>query len=139
MSLEVLFTITDEMRACKTRFWKAMETNPLCDPEHITVTAAVQMTGEKKLNSWWNKPNFEKWFTAGDEYELKLTSAKFDAVDALHQIASDIKAPASARVAAAKHILDHAGKSTKEDDSLEKLLKQIAGTSSLEELKKFKK
>jgi len=88
--IEIVLNVNAEMRACKTRFWKALEANPICDPEHVTLTAAEQLTGEKKLKAWWQKPGFDKWFTAGDEYEVKLTSAKFSAIDTLIDIMSKL-------------------------------------------------
>jgi len=135
--LELLLNVTDEMRDTKTRFWKALESNPICDADHVTLVAAEQLTQQKKLKAWWNKPGFVQWFTAGDEYEIKLGSAKFTAVDALMEILTNPDSPASARVAAAKLIMDHAKTAEKEDPALEKLLEKIAGVNNIEDLQRY--
>lgn len=135
--LEVMINVTPEMRECKTRFWQTLEVNPICDPEHVTLAAALQLTKQKKLEAWWRKPGFVSWFSAGDEYEVKLSSAKFSAIEALVEIIQNPDSPASARVAAAKQVMDHAKNAEKEDSSVEKLLDKIAGVNNIEELNKF--
>lgn len=137
--LELLLNVSTEMRVCKTRFWKALDVNPICDPDNITLAAAMQLTGEKKLKAWFEKPGFIKWFSAGDEYEVRLGSAKFTALDALLDVLQNPDSPASARVSAAKHVMDYAKNVEQEDPALEKLLDKIAGVSSAEDLQKYLK
>lgn len=139
MTLELLLNISPEMRDCKTQFWRALEANPICDPDHVTLAAVMQLTNNKKVKSWWEKPKFAEWFCAGDEFEIKLSSAKFSALDALLEIASNPDSPASARVAAAKQILDHAKAMEKENPAMENLLDKIAGVNNIEDLKKYLK
>ena len=135
--IELHLNISPEMRDCKTQFWKALESNPICDPDHVTLAAVLQLTGNKKVTGWWDKPRFAEWFCAGDEFEIKLSSAKFSALEALLEIASNPDSPASARVAAAKQILDHARVMDKENPAMEKLLDKIAGVNNVEDLKKY--
>jgi len=137
--LELMLNITPEMRDCKTRFWKMLEGNPICDPDHVTLAAVQQLTGDKKVKVWWEKPAFVKWFTAGDEYEVKLSSAKYTAVDALLDIMMNPDSPASARVAAAKTVMEHAKTAEKEDPALEKMLEKIAGVNNISDLQKYLK
>lgn len=137
--LELMLNITPEMRDLKTQFWKAIEVNPVCDPNHVTLAAVLQITGNKKVTGWWEKPRFAEWFCAGDEFETKLSSAKYSALDALLEIASNPDSPASARVAAAKQILDHARTVEKENPAMEKLLDKIAGAKTVEDLQKYLK
>jgi len=137
--LELMLNVNSEMRACKTRFWKALEANPICDPDNVTLAAALQLTGEKKLSGWFQKPGFVKWFSAGDEYEIKLGSAKYTALDALLDVLQNPASPASARVAAAKQVMDHAKNIEKEDPTVEKLLDKIAGVNKVEDLQKYLK
>lgn len=137
--LELMLQVTEEMRACKTRFWKMLDSNPICDPEHITLAAVQQLTGEKKLKGWWEKPAFVSWFTSGDEYEVKLSSAKFSAVDALMDVLMNPDSPASARVAAAKIIMDHAKAAEKDDPALENMLQKISGVNNISDLQKYLK
>ena len=134
-----MLNITPDMRECKSRFWKALEANPICDPDYVTLAAAEQLTGERKLKAWWEKPEFAKWFAAGDEYEIKLTSAKFSAIDTLIEIMRNPDSPASARVAAAKQVMDHAKTIEKDDQTVEKLLDKIAGINKVEDLQKYLK
>lgn len=135
--IELHLHINHEMRDCKTRFWKALEVNPICDPDHVTLAAVQQLTQSKKVESWWKKPGFVEWFQAGDEYEVKLTSAKFSAIDTLLEIMGNPDAPASSRVAAAKQVMDHAKSMDKENPAVEKLLDRIAGIDKVEDLQKY--
>ncbi len=125
------------MRVCKTRFWNAMQINPMCDPDHVTLAAALQLTNEKKLKAWWEKPGFSKWFSTEDEFETKVSVSKFTAIDTLVDVMMNPDSAASARVAAAKQILDFSLKLEKPDDKLEEMLKKITGASSAEDLKKY--
>lgn len=129
------------MRLCKTRFWKALEINPICDPKSVTLTAALHLTGEDKLKSWWQKPGFTKWFCDGDEYDTRLRAAKYTAIDTLLDLMMNPDTPASSRVAAAKQVMDHAKSHESENrvKDLEKLLEKIAGVNSPEELQRFLK
>jgi hypothetical protein len=135
--IELLLNVNEEMRLTKTKFWRALNVNPICDPSHITLQAALQLTNEKKLKSWWEKPGFVVWFTEGEEYETKLAAAKFSAIDTLLDVMGNPDSPASARVAAAKQVMDHAKQADKEDPALEKLLEKIAGVNNIEDLKKY--
>jgi len=137
--IELILNVNSDMRICKTRFWTAMQTNPICDPEHVTLAAALQLTGEKRLESWWEKPGFKKWFCAEDEFEVKLSSAKYMAIDTLLDVMSNPDTAPSARVAAAKEVLANANKTENDDKNLEKLLEKIAGVSKIEDLKKYLK
>lgn len=138
--IELVLNINNDMRLCKTKFWKAMQTNPMCDPDHVSLVAALQLTGEKRLEAWWEKPGFKKWFCANDEFEIKLSSAKYMAIDTLLDVMSNPDVAPSARVAAAKEVLSTAqkveGDGTKD---LEELLIKIAGVSNKEDLKKYLK
>ena len=137
--LELMLNITPEMRECKTRFWKALESNPICDPNHVSLPAVMQLTKHKKLKSWWEKPGFEEWFTAGDEFEVKVASAKHTALDTMMEIMANPDSPASARVTAAKQVMDYARSMEKEDPAIEKLLDKIAGVNNIEDLQKYVK
>lgn len=139
MAIELLLNITPEMRDCKSKFWRALHTNPICDPEHVSLAAAEQLTKNRKLKGWWQRPGFVSWFCDEHEYETKLASAKFDAVDALLDIVKNPDSPASARVAAAKQIMDHSKSVDKDDSGVEKLLEKIAGVNNVEDLQKFLK
>ncbi len=137
--LELILNISPEMRLCKSHFWNAMQTTPICDPDKVTLAAAMQLTGEKKLTAWWDRPGFESWFCMGEEFDVKLDSLKYQALDALQDILRSPDAPASAKVAAAKHIMDHASKEDSTVKKLEEMLKNIAGNNDIEELKKLAK
>ena len=139
MAIELLLNITTEMRDCKSLFWRRLESNPICDPDHVTLAAAEALTKNKKLKGWWSKPAFVSWFVTGDEFEVKMTSAKFSAVDVLTDIMCDPDSPASARVAAAKQIMDYAKGMDKEGAAVEKLVEKIAGVNNIEELQKYLK
>ena len=127
------------MRHCKTRFWINLKNNPICDPDHITLTAATQLTKEKKLKAWWEKPGFAEWFGVEDEFEVKVASAKFSALETMIDVMNNPDTPASARVAAAKTVIDQAKQAEKDDGSLEELLKQISGVKNIEDLQKYLK
>jgi hypothetical protein len=137
--VELLLNVNEEMRLTKVKFWKALETNPLCDPNHINLNIATQLTGEKKLKSWWEKPGFVAWFSEGEEYETKVSAGKFSAIDTLLDVMTNPDAPASARVTAAKYMIDHAKQLEKDDPALEKVLDKIAGVNNVEDLQKFLK
>ena len=131
--------ITPDMRDAKTRFWKALEVNPICDPDHVSLAAAMQLTKEPRIKAWWEKPGFSNWFSAGNEYEVKLSSAKCSAIDTLLDVMGNPETPASARVAAAKAVMEHAKALEKDDSSVENLLEKIAGVNNVEDLKKYLK
>jgi hypothetical protein len=90
-----------------------------------------------ELKGWFEKPGFVKWFADSEEYETKLAAAKFSAIDTLLDVMGNPDSPASARVAAAKQVMDHAKQAAKEDPALEKLLEKISGVNNVEDLKKY--
>ena len=135
--IDLVLNVTADMRLAKTKFWKAMQTNPICDPAHVSLSAALQLTSENRLKAWWEKPGFKKWFGAEDEFEIKLDSAKYCAIDTLLDVMSNPDTAASARVAAAKEVLASVAKMNSSGEDLQKILEKIANVTSIEDLKKY--
>lgn len=138
MALELVLNVTPQMREIKSNFWLAFNSNPICDPDHITLAAAEKLTKSQKLSDWWEKPGFRKWFTTENEFEIKLVSAKHAALDTLVDVMQNPDCPAASRVAAAKQVLEHSKTINKSED-MEKMLEKIAGVSNVKELEQYLK
>ena len=137
--IELMLNISTEMRLCKSHFWNAMDITPVCDPDNVTLAAAMQLTGEDKLKIWWERPGFAKWFGMGDEYEVQLEALKHAALATLGDVMANPDSPASAKVAAAKQVMDHASREDSTIKKLEEMLKSVSGNNNIEELKKLTK
>ena len=137
--IELVLNISPAMREAKSKFWMGLKSNPICDPEHISLTAATTLTKEKRLKTWWDKPGFKEWFANEHEFEINLESAKHIALNALVDVMQNPDSPASAVVSAAKQIMEQANKSTKTEDDTIKLLEKIAGITDITELQKLAK
>jgi hypothetical protein len=106
----VQFHPTPEQRDAKSAFWLAVQSNPVVDLAHITMAGIIHMTGQSKVEKWWSQPGFQEWFTNREEFRMKLESATHMAIGVLMEIMGNPDANAAARVAAAKMVIEAAGK-----------------------------
>jgi transcriptional regulator with AAA-type ATPase domain len=107
------FLPTPEQRDAKSAFWLALEDNPVADPRTITALGAVNLTNQPKVEKWWSVEGFPQWFLNKEEFRMQLESAAYMALSTLMEILHNPDANASARVAAAKLVIEASGKSVK--------------------------
>lgn len=87
----------------------------------ITAAAKAAGVGERTLRRWLAEPAFRDAYAAARREAMQQASARlqdsaFAAVETLRQLAADENVPASARVAAARAILEQAARAAETED-----------------------
>lgn len=106
---EVVFIPTPPMRRVKAAYLAATAENPITNTDP-SLEAALQVTGETRLRQWWSTPGFRSWFSNRDEFRQRVEYLANLALDAIEDILLDGDANPAARNAAAKLMIEAAGK-----------------------------
>lgn len=119
-----------EQRKVKESFWVRFTENPVCEPTHITLSIVLQLVGDPRLDRWWNHPGFKEWFRNQEEFRERAATMAHLALDTLQSILLNELAQPSARVNAAKLVLEISQKMPQKqaeiryrDDSIGKMSK----------------
>lgn len=107
---ELTYLPTPEQRKAKSAFYARFNDNPICDPEDISLSIAQQFCPDYRLPKWWKLEGFPAWFRNKDEFRQRMEYLAQLALDSLESILADPKAQGSAKVNAAKLIMEVARK-----------------------------
>lgn len=107
---ELTYLPTPEMRRAKGAFWARFNDNPICDPEDISLATAMRFSPDNRLSKWWALPGFRDWYRNRDEFRQRMEYLAQLALDTLETILVDPLAQGSAKVNAAKLIMEVARK-----------------------------
>lgn len=107
---ELTYIPTPEQRKAKSAFWTRFHENPLCEPADISLSLALQLAGDGRLSRWWSDPGFSEWFRNADEFRQRLEYLANLSLDTLEYVLVDPKAQSSAKVNAAKLLMEAARK-----------------------------
>lgn len=103
---ELTYLPSPEQRKAKSAFWAKFNDNPLCDPEDISLAISKQFCSDRRLDNWWKFEGFKEWFRNKDEFRQRMEYLAQLSLDALESILADPKAQGSAKVNAAKLIME---------------------------------
>lgn len=133
---EVVFIPTPAMRKVKAAYLAATSENPLLVGQDPTAASVQQVTGDTRVSKWWSTPGFRDWFSNRDEFRQRVEYLANLALDTIEDILLDGEANASARNAAAKLMIEAAGKLPK-GTSTEKYADEQISSMSKAELEQF--
>jgi hypothetical protein len=103
---DMVYVPTPTQRQVKAAYWAVWGDNPTTDSNSITLAAVMQITNDGRVSKWWSQPGFREWFTNRDEFRQRTEYLAHIALDTLEQLLVDPDANASARVNAAKLLLE---------------------------------
>lgn len=107
---EITYLPGPEQRKAKSAFWTKFNDNPICDPEDVSLAVAIRFSGDGRLSRWWSTPGFRDWFQNKDEFRQRIEYLVNLSLDSIEDILLDPKAQTSARVNAAKLLMEVARK-----------------------------
>lgn len=107
---ELTYLPTPEQRKAKSAFWARFNENPICDPSQISLSIALRFAGDNRISRWWPQTGFREWFQNSDEFRQRLEYLANLALDSIEHILADPRAQASAKVTAAKLVMEVARK-----------------------------
>lgn len=107
---ELTYLPSAEQRRAKSSFWSRFNDNPICDPSEISLAIALRFVADGRLSRWWSQDGFKEWFRNGEEFRHRVEYLAHLALDALENVLIDPKAQGSARVNAAKLLMEVARK-----------------------------
>lgn len=107
---ELTYLPSPEQRKAKSGFWARFHENPLCDAQDITLAMALKVGGDGRVSRWWSEPGFRDWFRNADEFRQRLEYLVNLSLDTLEHVLVDPKAQGSAKVNAAKLLMEVARK-----------------------------
>lgn len=107
---ELTYLPTPEQRKAKSGFWAKWQENPLCDPADISLALALRFGGDTRLSRWWGQEGFADWFRNADEFRQRIEYLANLSLDSLEFVLVDPKAQSSAKVNAAKLLMELARK-----------------------------
>lgn len=107
---ELTFLPSPEQRKAKSAFWARFQENPLCEPSEISLAVATRFCGDGRLSRWWGQEGFRDWFRNSDEFRQRLEYLVNLSLDSIEYVLTDPKAQSSAKVNAAKLLMEVARK-----------------------------
>lgn len=107
---ELTYLPTPEQRKVKSAFWTRFNENPICEPADITLTTVLKFIDDHRVPRWWPDQSFQQWFRNKDEFRQRMEYLAQLALDGLEFVLADPKSQATAKVNAAKLIMEVARK-----------------------------
>ncbi len=133
---ELTYIPSGEQRKSKSAFWARFNDNPLCEPQDITLAIALQFCNDERLTKWWPQDGFKEWFRNRDEFRQRVEYLVHQALDSLEYVLVDPKAQASAKVNAAKLLMEVARKMPQKNQA-EQFLDEKISSMSRKELEEY--
>lgn len=134
---ELTYIPSPEQRKTKSAFWTRFNDNPLCEPQDISLAVAIQFVSDERLTKWWPQTGFKEWFRNRDEFRQRIEYLVHQALDSLEYVLADPKAQASAKVNAAKLLMEVARKMPSKQDSAGQYLDEKISTMTKAELEAY--
>lgn len=108
---ELTYIPTPEQRRVKSAFWARFSDNPIGEVgAGLTIATVARIVDDSRIPRWWSSPGFKQWFSNENEFRDRLEYLSHKILDTLEEILVDPRGNASARVGAAKLILEAARK-----------------------------
>lgn len=133
---ELTYLPSPEQRRAKSAFWARFSDNPICEPEDISLAVALRFSPDNRLSRWWIQPGFKEWFRNRDEFRQRMEYLANLALDSLEGILADPKAQGTAKVNAAKLIMEVARK-TPNKSQAEQFLDEKVSQMSRPQLEEY--
>lgn len=124
---EMTYLPSPEQRRAKSAFWTRFNDNPICAPADISLPLALRYINDERLTRWWPQAGFADWFRNADEFRQRIEYLVHLSLDTLENVLVDQAAQASAKVNAAKLLMEVAQKMPKRavtemlDDAIAKM------------------
>jgi hypothetical protein len=107
---DIIFIPTPVQRRIKAAFWASWGDNPIVDHKNLSLANVMGVVGDSRMQKWWTQPGFKEWFSNQEEFKQRVEYLVHTALDTLEHILVDETANSSARVNAAKLLLEAADK-----------------------------
>jgi len=133
---DVVFEPTPEMRRAKAAFWASLSDHPLGDADTLSLAASKQLGADSRLSRWWVVPGFVDWWQNKQEFKQRLEYLAQLSLDSLEEVLTSPDSNATARINAAKLVLDAANKMPRNSQPADTLDQKLA-TMSRTELEAF--
>jgi hypothetical protein len=129
---ELTYIPSPEQRKTKAAFWAKYNDNPIVEPQDITLPIILQFVSDERVTKWWPQSGFKEWFRNKDEFRQRIEYLVHQALDSIEYVLSDPKAQASAKVNAAKLLMEVARKMPPKNVAEQYLDEKIASMSRKE-------
>ena len=104
---EELFSPTDAQRQVKAKLLGAISDNSIYSLEELTEGAAVELTRDRRIRSWWEQAGFQDWLKNKNEFRQRVEHITAKLLDAMERIAESTNPKmASAQVNAMKAFME---------------------------------
>ena len=133
---EIVFIPTQAMRRVKAAYLASTQDNPLFSGEP-TLAHVLQITNEPRMSQWWSVPGFRDWFRNGDEFRQRVEYLANKALDVVSEIMDQEDATPTARLNAAKLMIEAAGKLPRGGSGGEKFIDERIQEMNRKELEAF--
>jgi hypothetical protein len=119
---EYSYEPTQDQRRVRGSFWSRVESQEILISGMVSLDQARSLVREPRLPTWWKKSGFPEWFSNSNEFRDRLEYLSHRVLDSLEEVLDDRAANASAKVAAAKLLLEAARKMPSKQSDLGKFL-----------------
>ena len=103
---EIIYLPNADQRRAKAAFWVRFSDNPLCDPADISLSIVNRLLTDSRMDRWWKIPGFPEWFKNREEFRERVENLIQLALDTLEGVMIDPGSQASAKVNAAKLLME---------------------------------
>lgn len=110
LSDTVIFQPTPAQKKLKAKFHSRFIPGPLTDLNNLSLSDALEITGDSRLRKLWEQPGFKEWFANRDENRERLEYLFTLALDTAEEILTSETAQASAKVNMVKVLAELANK-----------------------------
>lgn len=138
VSNELTYLPSPEQRKSKSSFWVRFNDNPICEPQDISLQLALQFVDDSRLSKWWSQDGFKEWFRNRDEFRQRIEYLAHLSLDTLESVLIDPMSQSSAKVNAAKLLMEVARKMPPKQ-AVEQYLDQKIAEMDRKQLEEFVK
>jgi len=110
LSETVIFQPNPAQKKLKAKFHSRYTPGPMHDITQLSLSEALEITGDSRLNKLWAQPGFKEWFTNRDENRERLEYLFTLALDTAEDLLSNESTQPSAKVNMIKVLAELANK-----------------------------
>lgn len=136
LTSDLTYLPNHEQRKTKESFWIRFNENPLCDAQDVTLSVALSVVGDGRLDRWWSHPGFKEWFRNQEEFREAAAALAHLAMDTIREILINSDAQPGARVNAAKLAFEIARKMPQKQSDA-KYLDDLVGKMDKRQLESY--
>lgn len=114
---ELVFLPTPGQRKIKAKYWSRRAQSQLTNA-HPDLPHILTLVKDKRIPTWWQEPGFKEWFRNEEEFKERVQYLADLALDTLEEVMVNPEAKETAKIAAAKLMMELGNKLPKTNEQV---------------------